>query len=90
MAKSKSVTLKEKTKTYHLVMKFNDQVFECDTDSLDESISSVRPFSLKTRIIFTITKDGKTCERIVQAFNAKQLFRSKLFRGIFIQRLIFK
>lgn len=90
MSKSKSVVPKEKTKTYHLVMKFNDQVFECDTDNLDESISAVRPFSLKTRVIFTITKEGKTCERIVQAFPAKQLFRNKLYRGIFIQRLIFK
>jgi hypothetical protein len=75
---------------YHLKMSFNDQIFETDTDDLADAIMSFKPKSLKTRIIITVTKEGKSCMRQLFVFKGKMLFRSKLFLNIFIDMLIFK
>lgn len=76
---------------YHLVMKFNDQIFELDTDDLRASIMSVAPKTLKTRIHFEITDDQKRfCKKQLFVFGGKMLFRSKMHMDIFLNHLIFK
>lgn len=71
-------------------MKFNDQVFECDTDDLKEAIVGFKPKVLKTKIIFIVTKDGKTCDRLLFVMRGKMLWRNKIFLDMFINKLIFK
>lgn len=77
---------------YHLVMKFNDQIVDVETDNLAEAIQLHRPNNLKTRVLFTITDNetGKVCERMVFTFRARQIFRNKTSMLVFINTLIFK
>lgn len=88
---NKAVKAAAKEKEYHLKMKLNDQIFECDTDNLGESILSFAPKVLKTKIVFTITrKDGKVVDRQEFAKRGRMIFRKKLFLDIFLKNLVFK
>lgn len=75
---------------YKLTMKMNDMVFNCVTDNLEEAILANKPTFLKTKVILTIEKDGKVCEKQVFGFQGKQLFRNPLFLRTLIRKLIFK
>ena len=87
----KKKTIKKVAKQFHLWMKFNDTIFETDTDDLEEAIMSFKPKSLKTKILFKITdKDGKFCERQVFVQRGKMLWRNAMFLRTFIRFLIFK
>lgn len=81
---------KDSTSTYYLKMKLNDSFFETETNDLKSSILSFAPKTLKTKIVFTITKDGKVCDRQVFVQKGKMLFRSNLFLDTFIRMLTFK
>lgn len=93
MPKAKTNILKEKPTekgAYRLTMKLNDTVFNCVTDDLEEAILANKPTFLKTKVILTIEKDGKVCEKQVFGFQGRQLFRNSLFLRTLIRKLIFK
>lgn len=77
-------------KTYKMEVSFNDNTHEIETDDLLQAIETINPFNIKTRVHFKIFKDGKMYEKLVNAFQAKQIFRNKLYRFIFVNRIIFK
>ena len=74
---------------YHLVISLNDEVFEFDTDDLRESILSVEPEFLRTKVILKVTKDGKTLDRLYFLQEGKKLFYNKYFMDTLINNLIF-
>lgn len=78
------------TKLYQVTMRFNGEVFDFETDNLADSISMVKPVTLKTPITFTATKEGKVCERYLLLNRGKLLFRNKFTIMVFVQTLLFK
>ncbi len=80
----------KKVSPYHVIAKFNDEVHEFDTYDLDQAILSLKPKTLKTKIIFRVERDGKFCERLLFVMKGKKLFINKIFRDTFIRQLIFK
>jgi len=79
----------EKEPEFHLVISLNDKVFEFDTDDLRESIMSVEPEFLRTKVILKVTKDGKTLDRLYFLQQGKKLFYNKYFMDTLINNLIF-
>ncbi len=79
-----------KSPTYKLKIKLNSQEKIIETDNLKEAIMSVKPAFLKTKVVMSIEKDGKTCERQIFVKMAKQIFRSDIYLDMFIRKLIFK
>lgn len=79
-----------KTPIYHLTMKLNDEVFNCETNDLTKAILSFKPVHLKTKVNIIVEKDGKKCERQLFVNKGKLLFRNELFMRTFIRFLIFK
>lgn len=82
--------IKNKEGQYKLIMKLNDKTFECITDNLEEAILSNKPDFLKTKVLLTIEKDGKVCEKMAFGFRGRQLFKNPTFLRVFINKLIFK
>lgn len=80
----------EEAKQYKFSVKFNNTVFEGETNNLEEAIVALKPVFLKTRVLFHIEKDGKVCERIVFVSRARFIFSNKLALKLFVQRMIFK
>jgi len=89
VAEKKAPVKKEVKKEFHLVIKLNDKVFEFDTDDLRESILSVEPEFLRTKVILKVTKDGKTLDRLYFLQEGKKLFYNKYFMETLIKNLIF-
>jgi len=88
----KKVTKTKKPKKapeFHLVVKLNDEVFEFDTDDLRESILSVEPEFLRTKVIIEVTKDGKKLDRLYFLQQGKKLFYNRYFMDTLINNLIF-
>lgn len=75
---------------YHVVMKFNDQVFDFETDNLEQAILEKAPRFLKTKLVFEIEKGDKKVTKMLFVRQGKMLFRNKLSLAVFISRLIFK
>ena len=88
MPKAKTSTKKEEKK-YHLTIGFNDQVFEFDTDNLAESIASVSPLQLKTRVLIKVVYGDLVCEKMLLLLQGKRLFRNKVALEVFVNKLIF-
>jgi len=65
---------------YHLVISLNDEVFEFNTDDLRESILSVEPEFLRTKVILKVTKDGKTLDRMTPIEPIETLAGFKIFK----------
>lgn len=89
----KTATKKEEKteqKKYHVVVKLNDQVFEMDTDNVQEAIQSVAPEFLKTKLIINVTNDdGRQAERVLYLQKGKVLFTNRyameaLARNLFV------
>lgn len=74
---------------YHLTLSFNDQVFEFDTDDLAESIMSVAPQFLKTRVLFKIKYGDLLCDKMLFLLQGRRLFRNKVYLEVFINKLVF-
>lgn len=74
---------------YHLVVKLNDQVFEFDTDDLRESILSVKPEFLRTKVVLEITKGDKTIDRLLYLRQGKMLFINRFAMDSLLKNLIF-
>lgn len=92
MAKAKPIS-KEKTEPkaeFKVHIKMNDQEFVADTNDIASFITSLKPTFLKTKVILTIEKEGKKCEKVVFGLRGRQLFRSPLFLRTFLSKLIFK
>jgi hypothetical protein len=87
----KPVAKKQKpsTKEYNLTISFNDQIFTFDTDDLAESIMSVAPFQLKTRVLFLIKKGDLVCEKMLLLLQGRRLFMNKVALEVFINKLVF-
>lgn len=77
-------------KTYKMEVSFNDQTYNFETDNINDALELINPFNIKTRVYFKIYKGDKMYEKIMNAFQAKQIFRNKLYRFIFVNRIIFK
>lgn len=82
----------EETKEkYFLTIKVNDQINEIETDDLKESILSVAPQFVKTKVHINIEKpNGTKFEKILFVNDAKQLFRNKVYMNFFLNHMIFK
>jgi len=92
MAKAKLIP-KEKTEPkaeFKVLIKMNDQEFVAETNDIASFITSLKPTFLKTKVILTIEKEGKKCEKQVFGFKGRQLFRNPLFLRTFVSKLIFK
>lgn len=60
MAKAKSTPKPIKDEpSFKILIKMNDSLFETSTDNLEEYISSLKPYFLKTKVIITVEKEGK-------------------------------
>ena len=77
-------------KKYKLTIIINEREFIVDTDDVGESLQSFQLEPIKTRVVFKVESEGKTCTRIVNAFEAKRIFKNKIIQGVFIRRLILK
>jgi len=89
VATKKVVAKKEEEKEYHIVIKLNDKVFEFDTDDLRETILSVKPEFLRTRVLLEITKGNKTLDRAYYLQQGKMLFINKYAMDTLLKNLIF-
>ena len=79
------------SKSYHIKMELNNQIFECDTKDLYAGLNSLKQKVFKTRTLFTITRsDGYTCSKILMVRKARLVFNKKIFMDVFINQLIFK
>lgn len=76
-------------KKYHLTLSFNDQVFEFDTNDLAESIMSVAPVLLKTRVLFKIRYGDLLCDKMLFLLQGRRMFRNKVYLEVFINKLVF-
>lgn len=86
-----SVNLKGDTKSYHLKLKFNGKEFESDTKDIKSTIMSLKPFFLKTNIVFSCTNsEGEKCEKMIPVKRAKMFWKSNTYMDMFINQLIFK
>lgn len=86
-----SADLKNDNNSYHLKLNFNGKEFESDTYDLKETIMSVKPFFLKTKLIFSCTNpSGWTCDKVILVKQAKMIWRNKVYMDMFINQLIFK
>lgn len=90
VAKKSVKRVRETPKLYKVSVFFNDQVSKFSTDDLATSLMEIKPMCLKTRVLFTIEKEGKTCERMLLLNAAKLMWRNKLAMEAFTSRLIFK
>lgn len=77
-------TVKAPKKEYKLLLKFNDQTFEIETDDLATSFTEVKPLILKTRIQIEVEKNGKKFNRIVFVPKGRMLFNNKNWLSAFI------
>jgi hypothetical protein len=97
MTKAKTSTAKKTVKKvekkeegeFIVVLKFNDKVFEFNTDNIQEVIKSVAPQSLKTKVVVQVTKGGKTLERVLFGSKAKMLFQNRYTLDAFVRNLFF-
>lgn len=77
-------------KKYKLTIIINGGEYVADTNNVGESLQSFPLGQIKTRVVFKVESEGKTCVRIVNAFEAKRIFKNKIIQGVFIRRLILK
>jgi hypothetical protein len=89
MKKTVAKKQKSSTKEYNLTISFNDQIFTFDTDDLAESIMSVAPQFLKTRVLFLIKKGNLVCEKMLLLLQGRRIFMNKVALEVFINKLVF-
>lgn len=78
----------EKKGDYHVILKFNDEVHEGNTDNLEEFILNAAPERLKTNVTIQVTKNGKSTDRFLSLQNGNQVFLSKIHRENFIKQIL--
>lgn len=88
---SVATDLKSPKVNYKFKAVLNNKTTELETSDLSEAIMSIKPLTVKTRLLLNITReDGKTCEKNFPVKIAKMIFNQARYRDIFIKRLIFK
>jgi len=77
---------------YSITARINDQIYTCKTDNLDTAIQELglNIKNVETRMLLTIEKGGKRFEKLLFVFTTRQIFRNKMARKVFINRLILK
>jgi len=82
---------KEVKKDYHIVLNFNFEVVEGDTNDISKFILDNAPKILRTNLrIKIINKEGKTYERLLPLQKARRVFWGRADLIIFIKYMIFK
>jgi hypothetical protein len=79
-----------KKPTYKLEVSFNDTVHKIKTDNLEESIASIKPFFLKTKVLIRVSKGSESFERVLFVRPAKRMWATSLGLRTFVNNLIFK
>lgn len=88
---SKKTTKKVvKKPAYKLEVSFNDEVHKINTDNLEESIASLKPFFLKTKVIIRISKGKESVEHVLFVRPAKRMWATAMGLRTFVNNLIFK
>jgi len=92
MLGSKKVKKTKKVKKdYHVVLTFNFDVVEGDTNDISKFILNNAPKILRTNLrIKIINKEGKTYERLLPLQKARRVFWGRADLIIFIKYMIFK
>lgn len=90
----KKVVKKKTTKAplkyeYTIVAQFNDEVHTFETNDIRESLLSVKPQFLKTRVLLSITKGERTLEKMYYAQHGRQLFINRYAMDALLKNLIF-
>lgn len=90
--KTKEPKVKKANTQFHLMVKFNAQVFEFDTDDLFKAFREIpKPYVLKTKVVVTATdSEGKKAEKALLGSMARALFRNDTALRVLIKRLLFK
>jgi hypothetical protein len=81
-------TILQPKKKYHLLAKFNEEVFELDTDDLKEGILSIKPVELLTDAYFTVTKGDDETDRRVNRIQGKRIFQDETSLEIFTNNFL--
>lgn len=90
MAKSLKAKESEVKKLYTVDVTFNGINFVTHTDDLEQTLADIAPRFLKTKVKIKIEKEGKVFDKMLFLLPAKMIFRNKIARKIFVNRLIFK
>lgn len=82
---------KIKAPIYNLKINLNCVESEHETSDLADTIISLAPKALKTKVLLHIVRyDGKVCDKIIFVRPARMLFNNKKRMDMFIRTLIFK
>lgn len=77
MTKEKKPVSKKVEKVYHIKVTVNGLVLEADTNSIHEALKELTmPDIIKTDVVFTATKEGRTAERSVNVFKGRRTFQN--------------
>lgn len=88
---SKEEVKEPKDGQYHLVVEFNNQVFEFNTDDLFASFRTIEKPFLKSKVVVTVEdSEGKKAERSLLGHMARSLFINDTALRILFKRLILK
>lgn len=63
-------------KPYTATLKVFGKTYTSEGDTVSECISNLKPGNAKGKAILSITKDGKTKDRVLTPFNSFRLFNS--------------
>jgi hypothetical protein len=80
----------KKIKEFLVTITFNNQTHTFETNSVEESILSVKPFHLKTKIIVKIEKNGQAVEKFLPGTKGKLLFMNPSYLAAFVRGFFFK
>ena len=75
----------EPKKGFLVTISFNNQVHTFNTDNLEETILSVKPFHLKTKIVIKVEKNGVVKEQFLPGTKGKLLFMNAIYLRTFIR-----
>ncbi len=77
---------------YQVSVKLNGKEYNCKTQDLADAFEQLGKENkiIKTRMLLTIKKAGKTAEKMLFVRQIKSLFSNKVYRNFFIKNLIFK
>ncbi len=79
-------------KDFHVKVKLNGVVKEFTTNDIEETLMSMKPNFIKTRMIVTITRneDDAVCQKLVFPQRSRMMFRTPSYMQLFIKSLAFK
>lgn len=72
-----------KDELYHVSIEMNDEVFEAETDNLEEAILALNPPTIKTKVIFHVEHKGKSYDKLMFVPQARRVFNNKLSAKFF-------